>query len=140
MNGLAQIFAEMVAEAVASWRNEAAVMRRNGDRRGAIMARLHAKELEERWDALLQRPFTRSEAAELLGVAPDSVSRRTRKGTLPNAGRHHAPRYRLGDLMALSTHDRTKDLCQEVHRPHVVGATREQIVRAVVCQEDGDDG
>jgi hypothetical protein len=89
----------VIPSLVLKWRVEADVLRKNGDKRGAFLKELGAMELEGALAQLQDQLLTRDEAARLLGVHPDSVSRMERQGRLTNVGRRHAPRFRQGDVL-----------------------------------------
>lgn len=112
----------------AQWRADAVRLRQYADERGAHIAEMYAKQLEEALSALADEPLTRTEAATLASCHPDSLTRRSRNGTLENIGSKHAPRYRRGDVARITAAARPsgKASAQDV------GTTREQIARSVV--------
>lgn len=114
----------------AQWRADAVRLRQYADERGAHIAEMYAKQLEDALSALADEPLTRTEAAAVAGCHPDSLTRRSRKGTLENIGSKHAPRYRRGDVAQIAAASRPpgKANAQEV------GTTREQIARSVVMK------
>ena len=79
-----------------------------------------------------EHALTLSEAAKESGYSQDHLARLVREGTIPNAGRRHAPRIRRKDLPR-------KASALPGRRPlhHLAGATPEQIARSVVTSTHG---
>jgi hypothetical protein len=77
-------------------------------------------------DELLSLP----QAAIESGYSRDNLARQIRAGTLPNAGRRHAPRIRRGDLPRKSGR-----LTAAPNLP----ISRTQIARSVVHSDKGDN-
>lgn len=69
--------------------------------------------------------LTLEEAAERSGYSTDHLSRLIRQGTLPNAGRRHAPRLRAADL------PRKAGPLPSGAATGIVASTREQIAQSV---------
>ena len=119
----------------AQWRADAVRLREYADEKGAHIAEMYAKQLEDALSALANEPLTRTEAAAVAGCHPDSLTRRSRKGTLENIGSKHAPRFRRGDISPA----RPANLARGAAGAQIVGTTREQIARSVV-KKGRDDG
>lgn len=83
----------------ATWRDKAGVFRLHASEPLARAYEACAGELEAKPLAQdREAPLTLSEAAEASGYSADHLGRMVRQGTIPNVGRHGAPRIRLGDL------------------------------------------
>lgn len=80
------------------WRTEAETLARYGDDRGAIVARLHADQLEEAAAEIAAETLTLSEAAAESGYSERRLRELLTSGEIPQAGRKGAPRIRRGDL------------------------------------------
>lgn len=87
------------ADLVTQWRTEAATLRaRYADERGAQLFELHAHELEGALADGQDEVLNLTEAAHESGYTADHLSRLINDGTIPNAGRKHAPGIRRRDL------------------------------------------
>lgn len=80
------------------WRDDAAVLRRWGDERGAVLLEAVAGELEAAVRDFEGEVLTLDEAARESGYSVDLLGRMVREGKLENAGRPGAPRIRRADL------------------------------------------
>jgi hypothetical protein len=92
--GVVSAFADLAAR----WREDAELLERYGDERGAAACRLHASQLEEavRDDAGVE--LTLSEAAAESGYSADRLRHLVAEGAIANAGRKGSPRIRRADL------------------------------------------
>lgn len=82
----------------ARWRDDAHVLHRRGDERGAGLLRTLAGELDEAVRATADQILTLTEAAQRSGRAVDTVRKAVSQARLPNAGRKGKPRVRAGDV------------------------------------------
>lgn len=81
------------------WREQAAAHQRDGALvEGAALLRRCADELEARVAAYGAELLDLQDAAAESGYSADHLGRLVRDGTLPNAGRPHAPRIKRADL------------------------------------------
>lgn len=80
----------------------------------------------EYWD----QPLTLTEASGESGYSLDHLGLLIRQGTIPNAGRSHAPRIRRRDLPRKPSKLRAADPSLKL-----LGATPRQIARAVVTSD-----
>jgi hypothetical protein len=80
------------------WRARAAFLEQYGDPASARLWRLAAAELEQAVQRLGEETLTLVQAAAVSGYTADHLGQLIRRGTIPNAGRQHAPRIRRGDL------------------------------------------
>jgi len=90
-------------------------------------------DLGEIEQAQTREKLTLEEAAEESGYSADHLRRLIRAGTVPNAGRRHAPLILRANLPRKPGHLRAEQL-------GIINAasSREQIVRAVVTSARGD--
>lgn len=82
----------------ALWREQATELRSWGAEPQATLLDRVADELDAAFARQNDKTVTLTEAARFSGYHPDSLGRLVRDGDIPNAGRKHAPRVRLGDL------------------------------------------
>jgi hypothetical protein len=66
------------------------------------------------------------------GYSADYLGRMLRSGSIPNAGRPHAPRIRRADLPR-----KAGGLRNQQSAPQLVGATPGEVARAVVTSQNG---
>ena len=81
------------------WRAAAEDLRRYGADGQATALEACAAELEAEERDYLFETLTLEKAAEELGVSYDTMSRRIRRGEIPNAGRKGKPKVRRCDLL-----------------------------------------
>ncbi|HEX6814198.1 MAG TPA: hypothetical protein VF102_00885 [Gemmatimonadaceae bacterium] len=87
-----------LAELPTVWRQRADVLRRHGAAEAAATAETLAEELADALRAALSEALSLDDASRESGYSVDYLSRRIRKGFIPNAGRKHAPAIRRSDL------------------------------------------
>lgn len=80
------------------WRAAAAELRRYGADGEATALETCAAELEAEEREYLFETLTLEQAAEFAGCSYDTMSRRIRRGEIPNAGRKGKPRVRRSDI------------------------------------------
>lgn len=91
----------IASELIQAWREEAERLReRYGDERLAKICETHARELEAALATSQDEVLTLTEAAKESGYSADHLGRLVAAGTIPNAGRKHAPGIRRRDLPA----------------------------------------
>lgn len=83
---------------VAEWRERSATLKRYGDTQHAQLWSTAADELLHVLKIEHDVPLTLKAAAERTGYRPDYLASLIRRGVIPNAGRHKAPRIRVADL------------------------------------------
>lgn len=81
-----------------TWLQDADVLERHGDDRGAELLRLHAGELQGAIREHRREALTLAEAAEASGYSRSHLRHLVADGTIPNAGRSGAPRILRRDL------------------------------------------
>jgi hypothetical protein len=86
------------ADLPALWRDQATDLRSWGADAQALVLERVASELEAAFAQQNDETVTLTEAARISGYHPDHIGRMVRDGDIPNAGRKHAPRVRLGDV------------------------------------------
>lgn len=89
---------EPINELVGKWRSAVRTLKSYGGEAPALTLETCANELEEALQDWKERPLTLSEASDLSGYSSDHLGRLVRDGTIPNAGRHGAPRIHRQDL------------------------------------------
>ena len=116
------------------WRGEAERLRHYGAIGNAVALEAAAEQLDAalRADAGVRLTITRAAAES--GYSADHLERLLREGSLPNAGRKHAPRIRRVDLPRKPNATST-DLTS--HRP--VAISKAQIARALIDLPQQDD-
>jgi len=80
------------------WHEEAALLRRYGDDRGANVCVLHADELDHAARAIQDEVLTLEKAAVESGYSRSRLRHLVAEGSIPNAGRKGSPRIRRGDM------------------------------------------
>lgn len=114
----------------ARWESEAEQLEAlHLDPLAALIRRL-GRELSEAASIESDRLLTPAQAAELLGVRPDSVRRLQRQGKLANYGRPRSPLVRLGDL---ASHIRVADSRPSLQVPR---SSRQQVARSLLKRGD----
>ncbi|HSW31793.1 MAG TPA: hypothetical protein VLH75_20085 [Longimicrobiales bacterium] len=89
----------LAAELVEHWKTRARKLREWAAAEEAAKAwEAAAAELEAALVSQAERRLNLQEAAAASGYSPDHLGRLLREGRVPNAGRTHAPRVRVGDL------------------------------------------
>ena len=96
----------------------------------AALIRLLSRDVCEAARAETDRLLSPAEAAELLGVRPDSIRRLQRQGKLANYGKRRSPLVRLGDL---ASHLRVADSRPVLHVPR---SSRQQVARSLLQKGD----
>jgi hypothetical protein len=107
------------------WRTDADALERRGDSRGAAMLRDLAGEVVEacgRWE---RQELTIGEASEQSGYSERRLRELLADGTIPNAGRKHAPRIRRGDLPLKPTRAASTDYDPQADAQDLLGRMRE---------------
>jgi hypothetical protein len=89
---------QAVDELITRWQDEAAVMEKYGDARGASIVRLMVGELRAAMDAQEEELLSAREAAKRTGYHEDTIGRWLADGTIPNQGKRNRPLVRAGDL------------------------------------------
>jgi hypothetical protein len=113
---------------VAKWSGEAETLRRLGAHVvGATLIEAILTDLRHVKDGEASEPLTLKQAARESGLSAEHLGRLVREGTIPNAGRWHAPRILRRDLPR-----KPGALREPPPTPQLVGATPGQIARAVV--------
>lgn len=116
------------AELVNDWKARARKLREWAAAEEAAKAwEAAAAELEAALVGQAERRLNLQEAAAASGYSPDHLGRLLREGRVPNAGRTHAPRVRVGDLPLKPGRTRGTQKGQEPPR-----VPRAQIVRRVL--------
>lgn len=116
-----------LAELRERWRADATVLRRRGADGAAQLLEGCAAELDAVDEASRAAAIvTPAQAARLTGYSAEHIARLVRRGTIPNVGRKHAPRVRLADVPR-----KAGTLADASAAPHLVGATRRDLTRAV---------
>lgn len=87
-----------LARLLLGWRGEVANLRRRGMEREAYLMDGMADDLESALRGMEQEALPLAEAAAESGYSPDHLGRLVRDGTIPNAGRKHAPRICRSNL------------------------------------------
>lgn len=124
------LMAEPFVALVAKWREEGDKLRRRyADERQAHAYEQVAQDLEETLRATEDKLLDLQEAALISGYSADHLGRLVREGTIPNAGRKHAPQIRLRDLPT-----KRQDLHGPTPRLHLTSARKEQIARSIASQ------
>jgi len=91
--------ADALAALAEQWRAEARLLReRYADERGARLCEAHVAELETTLRAAADEALTLEQAAAESGYSPERLRKLIADGTIPQAGRRHAPRVKRGDL------------------------------------------
>lgn len=85
-------------ELITMWRTDAGMLERYGDDRGANLLKRAATDLECALRAEEDELLDLDAAAQESGYSKDRLRHMVAEGTVPNAGRRHAPRVRRGDL------------------------------------------
>ena len=115
---------------ISRWRDEADVMHRNGDLRGAQMCRLHADDMEAALREADEQLLNLQQAAAHSGYSARQLSRLIQQGELANRGRPNAPRVRVGDLPR-----KPARLPNRRPKHQVECSTKEQIVQSIVNRQ-----
>ena len=87
-----------LAELLASWREEAKILRRNGATDFATLKELDAPQLELCLREVELEHLTPTQAAQESGYSEAHLRRLQTEGKLRNLGTSHRPRYARGDL------------------------------------------
>ena len=82
----------------ARWRERAETLRSFGDPTCARLWDIAAVELEHAQELFAGETLTVAEAARISGYSRAYVGDLIKRGKIPNAGKHHAPRLRRQDL------------------------------------------
>jgi hypothetical protein len=116
-----------------NWRAERDRLRRIGALAdpGLLIADI-LKDVEAILAAEEEETFSLTRAARVSGYSAGHLGRLVRAGTIPNAGRRHAPRIRRANLPRKAT-----ALRPPPGAPHLPPATPGQIARAVVTSPTG---
>lgn len=88
---------------VATWREEAAILRRWGATEQAAVLERAADELEEREAEHALEALTLHQAAQESHYTVSALEKMLRRGQLENVGKKGAPRIRRGDLPRKAT-------------------------------------
>lgn len=115
----------------AKWSAEAEAMRQRGALvNGAVLIDEVLLDFEAAVGDYWDQPLTLTEASNESGYSLDHLGLLIRQGTIPNAGRTHAPRIRRRDLPRKPSRLRAANPSIKL-----VGATPRQIARAVVTSD-----
>ncbi len=118
-------------EFVAKWAAEAVAMRQRGALvNGASLLQEVLHDFQAATGDYWDQALTLTQASRESGYSVDHLGLLIRQGTIPNAGRSHAPRVRRGDLPRKPSRLPSRD-----PRLKLVGATPGQIARAVVTSD-----
>jgi len=82
----------------ALWRARAETLSSFGDPTSARLWNIAADELERALELFAAETLTVTEAARESGYTADHIGSLVKRGKIPNAGKHHAPRIRRQDL------------------------------------------
>ena len=82
-----------------TWRTEADSLRKYGAEQSALALEACAADLEAAELEYLLETLTLEQAADFVGVSYDTMSRRIRRGKVPNAGRKGKPLVRRRDIL-----------------------------------------
>lgn len=119
---------------LAKWSHEAETLRRLGAHvDGAKLIEAMLADFRALVEAEASEALTLKQAARESGLSAEHLGRLIRDGTIPNAGRWHAPRILRRDLPR-----KPRALREAPEAPRLVGATPGQIARAVVTSKPGD--
>jgi hypothetical protein len=116
---------------VAKWSAEAQAMHQRGALvNGAALLGEILQDFQAATGEYWDQPLTLADASHESGYSVDHLGLLIRQGTLPNAGRPHAPRIRRRELPRKPSRLPWRD-----PRVKLVGATPGQIARAVVTSD-----
>jgi hypothetical protein len=116
------------------WRQEAGVLRKRGDVRGADLMIQVAEDLATAMREDGESLLSLSDAAIECGYPAPSLGRMVREGKLTNFGTKGAPRIRRGDL------PRKPGLSHGELRLQFDPAPKERIARSIANRDGGRDG